>query len=202
MYSFIPHLSVQEMFTEHVFYRVQVPCWLWRQRRARLTGCILLETVISFAKEEQGWLENNPGSTSNQMETAFVYPHINYQFKENTTYFPKSEELRLKNFPAGAHHVPGIVFTDDSSYSSPSLSLSCLKVWFILRKFSTGKQNLHSKVLYLCYKRVLRLGRTGLLEGAISNFTEWASEQFTAYLKQDSKHRHWRAAIQVYVQCV
>lgn len=41
----------------------------------------------------------------------------------NTIYFTESEDLRLKNFLAGGHHVPGIGFMGDSSYSSPGLLL-------------------------------------------------------------------------------
>ena len=35
--------------------------------------------------------------------------------------------------------MPGIGFTGDLSYSSPSLLL-CLKVWYVLGKLSLGKQ--------------------------------------------------------------
>lgn len=103
----------------------------------------------------------------------------------NTIYFNESEDLRLKNLLAGGHHVPGIGFTGDSSYSSPGLLLLSWKVWYVLRKFSIGKQKSVLESIILVFQKEFPFWKYWTHQGN-DQYLYWWNELFIVYLEYDS----------------
>lgn len=158
-------LSAQEIFIELLI--------LGRYGKVRKTRIPVLMEICSLVCQEKTMPCKFRINVKPDGICFCLYSH-KLPIKKNTIYFTESEDLRLKSFLVGGRHLTGIWFTGDSRYNGPSLLLWCLKVWYVLRKFSVGKQKSTLESIILTVHKGFSFWKyyIGLIEGVINNLID------------------------------